>query len=175
MKLILLLALLLTFSFGIRAQEAPKADPKDVESIDAILAALYDVISGPAGEKREWDRMKYLFIPEGRLMPSGVNANTTEVGYRIWSVQDYIDQAGNNLEENGFFEVEIARRVEQYGTIAHVFSTYESRRKITDKAPFARGINSIQLLKGKDRWFIVSVFWMGENATYPLPDHYLKN
>ncbi len=169
-----LIPLFLLFSFSINLQ-AQTADPKDVESMDAILFALYDVISGPAGEKRDWDRMRSLFIPEGRLMPSGQNAQTGEVGYRIWGPDEYIEQAGSNLEKNGFFEVEIARRVEQYGTIAHVFSTYESRRNETDEKPFARGINSIQLLKGKDRWFIVSVFWMSESDKYPLPDSYLKN
>lgn len=65
--------------------------------------------------------------------------------------------------------------MEHYGTIAHVFSTYESRRNKSDAEPFTRGVNSIQLLKGKDRWFIVSVFWMGESDKYPLPDSYLKN
>lgn len=170
MKRLFLLFTLLVFVGQINAQTA---NPKDVESMDAILAALYDVISGPAGEKRDWDRMKSLFIPEGRLMPSGKNAQTGNVGYRIWTVQEYIDQAGSNLERDGFFEVEIARRVEEYGTIAHVFSTYESRRNEDDEKPFARGINSIQLLKGQDRWFIVSVFWMGENAEFPLPEKYL--
>jgi len=169
-KLFATALLLLSFS-TIHAQVA---NPKDVESMDAILASLYDVISGPAGEKRDWNRMQSLFIPEGRLMPSGQNADTKEVGYRIWTVQEYIEQAGAGLEQNGFFEVEIARRVEEYGTIAHVFSTYESRRKADDVKPFAKGINSIQLLKGKDRWFIVSVFWMGESPQFPLPKNYLK-
>ncbi|WP_420386505.1 hypothetical protein [Roseivirga sp.] len=170
-KLFLSLTLITCTIFQINAQTA---DPKDVESMDAILAALYDVISGPAGEKRDWERMKSLFIPEGRLMPTGKNPQNGNVGYRVWSVQDYIDQAGTSLEQNGFFEIEVARRVEQYGTIAHVFSTYESRRNEDDKDPFARGINSIQLLQGQGRWFIVSVYWMGENAEFPLPDKYLK-
>lgn len=168
MKRIVLILLASAFAFTLNAQEA---DPKDVESQDAIIAALYDVISGPAGEKRDWDRMKSLFIPEGRLMPSGKGANG--VGYRVWSVQDYIDQAGANLEKNGFFEVEISRKTEDYGTVSHIFSTYESRRNEDDKEPFARGINSIQLLNGGDRWWIVSVFWMGETQEFPLPEKYL--
>ncbi|MEM9078210.1 MAG: hypothetical protein AAGC43_14300 [Bacteroidota bacterium] len=172
-KLISLISLLFFF-VGAGAQEIPKADPKDVGSMDAILVALYDVISGPAGEKRDWDRMRSLFIPEAVLMPSGQNPKTKEVGYRYWSLEDYINQAGSSLEKDGFFEVEVSRKVEEYGTIAHVFSTYESRRKLKDEKPFTRGINSIQLLKGKDRWFIVSVFWMGESQEYPIPNSYLK-
>lgn len=163
------LSVCLLFASTLFAQEAKQ---EDVKSADAIIAALYDVISGPAGEKRDWDRMKSLFIPEGRLMPTGKGANG--VGYRLWTVQEYIEQAGTGLEANGFFEVEISRKSESYGTISHVFSTYESRRTLADEKPFARGINSIQLLNGGDRWWIVSVFWMGETPEYILPKEYLK-
>ena len=163
------LAICLLFASSLFAQEAKQ---EDVKSADAIIAALYDVISGPAGEKRDWDRMKSLFIPEGRLMPTGKGPNG--VGYRLWTVQEYIDQAGTGLEANGFFEVEISRKSESYGTISHVFSTYESRRTLADEKPFARGINSIQLLNGGDRWWIVSVFWMGETPEFKLPKKYLK-
>lgn len=169
MKRLFSLAICLTLSASLFAQEAKT---EDVQSADAIIAALYDVISGPAGEKRDWDRMKSLFIPEGRLMPTGKGANG--VGYRTWTVQEYIDQAGANLEKNGFFEVEISRKTEAYGTISHVFSTYESRNTLADEKPFARGINSIQLLNGGDRWWIVSVFWMGESEEFKLPKKYLK-
>lgn len=172
-KLLSLITILSFLTLSFPTVTAQTVDAEDVQSIDAVLAALYDVISGPAGEERDWERMKNLFIPEGRLMPTGLNPQSKEVGYRTWTVQEYIDQAGASLERDGFFEVEVALKVEQYGTIAHVFSTYESRRKVEDKTPFARGINSIQLLKSKDRWFIVSVFWMGENADYPLPEKYL--
>jgi hypothetical protein len=170
MKILFSLALCLRLSASLFAQDAKS---EDVESADAIIAALYDVISGPAGEKRDWDRMKNLFISEGRLIPTGKGPNG--VGYRTWTVQEYIEQAGAGLEEGGFFEVEISRKTEAYGTISHVFSTYESRRTLKDDKPFARGINSIQLLNGGDRWWIVSVFWMGESQEFPLPDKYLKN
>jgi len=174
MKRLLVVTVLVFTHFCSFGQSAPKADPKDVASKDAIIDALYDVISGPAGQKRDWDRMRSLFIPEGRLMPSG-QAPSGDTAYQIWTVDDYVTRAGKNLEERGFFEQEIARKVEQFGTIAHVFSTYESRQKANDPSPFSRGINSIQLLKGQDRWFIVSVFWMGENPNFPLPERYLKN
>ncbi|PRX56886.1 hypothetical protein [Flagellimonas meridianipacifica] len=175
MKKFIATIVVLFFLGSVQSQELPSGDPNDVASIDAIIAAVYDVISGPAGEKRDWDRMRSLFIPEAVLMPSGKNAQTGDVGYRYWSLEDYINKAGSNLEKDGFFEVEVARRVEKYGTIAHVFSTYESRRNKNDDKPFARGINSIQLLKGKDRWYIVSIFWMGESPEYPIPESYLVN
>ena len=102
MKHLILFILLLSFSINLQAQTA---DPKDVESMDAIIFALYDVISGPAGEKRDWYRMRSLFIRKGRLMPRGQSTQTGEVSYRVWSTNEYIEQAGVNLEKNGFFEV----------------------------------------------------------------------
>ncbi|MEC7755565.1 hypothetical protein [Roseivirga thermotolerans] len=170
MKKVAYLFLFCALGFSSRAQTAK---PEDVASMDAILTALYDVISGPAGEKRDWERMKSLFIPEGRLIPSGKNQQGDLV-YRWWSVDEYIQTNGPALERSGFYETEIGRRVEEYGTIAHVFSTYETRRSASDKEPFMRGINSIQLLNDGKRWWIVSVMWMGENPQFPLPDKYLR-
>lgn len=152
---------------------APVARPEDVSSMDAILAALYDVISGPAGKKRDWDRMRSLFIPEGKLMAVGPKKEGG-FGYRVMDVDGYIKASGSYLETNGFFEREVSRVVERYGQIAHVFSTYESRHKADEAKPFMRGINSIQLLNDGKRWWIVSVYWEGERADNPLPDKYLK-
>lgn len=148
------------------------AIPHEVSSPDAILKTLYEVISGPIGELRDWDRMKSLFLPEARLIPT-FTTQTEEQDYRFWTVQDYIDIAGKSLEENGFFETEIHRVTEEYGNIMQVFSTYESRRKAEDAEPFARGINSIQLMYDGERWWIVNIFWMGETPAQPIPEQYL--
>ncbi|PYS40548.1 MAG: hypothetical protein DMF71_13055, partial [Acidobacteria bacterium] len=79
------------------------------------------------------------------------------------------------LEQNGFFEREVSRRVEKFGNIAHVFSTYESRHKLDDAKPFARGINSIQLMNDGSRWWIVTIFWQSEDEKNPLPAEYLRS
>lgn len=160
-------------SLNITYGQKPK--PTDVESVDSIIEALYDVISGPAGEKRDWDRMRSLFIPDGRLMPTGKNQQTGKTGYRVWTVDEYISTAGAGLESGGFFEIEISRKQETYGTLVHLFSTYESRRKADDAKPFARGINSIQLMNDGERWWIVSVFWLGEAPGNTIPGAYLPD
>ena len=152
---------------------APAANASDVASMDSIVAALYDVISGPAGKKRDWDRFRSLFIPGARLIPTG-KRQSGEIGSRVTTVDDYATANNKFLEENGFFEKEIARRTESFGNIAHVFSTYESRHKAEDPKPFARGINSIQLMNDGKRWWIVTVFWQGEGPENPLPEKYLK-
>lgn len=148
-------------------------DKKDVSSIDGILAALYDVISGPAGQKRNWERMRTLFIPEGRLIATGKRADGT-FGKRVMSVEDYINNSGPFLEKNGFFESEIGRKTEQFGGVVHVFSTYESKKTATDEKPFMRGINSIQLWNDGVRWWVVNVFWQSETPDTPIPAKYLQ-
>ena len=157
------------------AQEAPApppADPADVESIDAIMKAVYDVISGDAGVARDWNRFRSLFAPGATLSPVGRSPDGM-YGRRIMTPDEYAENSGPWLEQNGFHEVEINRATEQYGVIAHAFSTYESRRLQTDPEPFARGINSFQLLNDGTRWWVVSIYWLGESPDHPIPAQYL--
>ena len=152
----------------------PSANPADVASVDSIIAAVYDVISGPAGKKRDWDRMKSLFIPGARLIPTGARQSG---GYssRILTVDEYIQRASGFFETEGFYEREVSRKMEEFGQIVHVFSTYESRHAPQDAKPFQRGINSIQLMNDGTRWWVVTIFWQGEDDKHPLPEKYLKN
>ncbi|MCC6928514.1 MAG: hypothetical protein IT359_05920 [Gemmatimonadaceae bacterium] len=151
----------------------PAANPADVSSPDAILKALYDVISGPAGAKRDWDRFRSLFVLNARLIPTRQHPSGG-ASVSVWSADDYAAIAGAGLEKNGFFEREIARKTETYGNIMHAFSTYESRRTADPgEKPFARGINSIQLLKDGNRWWVVSIFWDAERPGNEIPAQYL--
>lgn len=154
------------------ASPPPAANPADVASIDAILGALYDVISGPAGQARNWDRFRSLFIPGARLIPSSPNAEGKVVP-RVLDPERYAARAAATLEKNGFFEQEISRKTDTFGTVTQVFSTYESRRKKEDPAPFARGINSIQLVNDGTRWWVVTIFWDSERPNNPIPAKYL--
>ena len=154
-------------------QAVPAANPADVATMESIIAALYDVISGPPG-KRDWDRFRSLFIPGARLIPTGVR-QTGEVGSRVLTPDDYIQRSAPFLEKEGFFEREVSHRVEKFANIAHIFSTYESRHGKDDAKPFMRGINSIQLMNDGKRWWIVTVFWQGEDPKNPLPPEYLRS
>lgn len=139
----------------------PQANPGDVASADAIVASLYDVISGPAGKKRDWNRMRSLFIPQGRLIPI-VPRKEGGFAARVLTVEDYINGSGNYLETNGFFERETSHKDERYENLVHRFSAYESRHKADDATPFARGTNSIQLLFDGTRWWVITVAWDSE-------------
>jgi hypothetical protein len=152
-----------------------KVNPADVESVDAIIAALYDVISGPAGTQRDWERERSLFYPGARLIPTATVAgrNDVELAPQILDVEGYIARVEPLFEKKGFYETEVARCAEHFGSIAHVWSTYESRHDPSDPEPFMRGINSIQLFNDQKRWWIVSIYWQHENAQQPLPQKYL--
>ena len=173
-KLTIILAILFTFQTAM-AQTTKEADPADVSTLDGIMKAVYDVISGDRGKARDWDRFRSLFHKDARLIPAGKNAQTGVVGARALTPEDYIKRSEPFLLKEGFFEREIARRVETYGNITHVFSTYESRHSVTDKTPFARGINSFQLLNDGKRWWVITIYWEGETQENPLPKKYLKS
>ncbi len=152
------------------------ADPSDVESIEAIVAAAYDVISGPAGKKRDWKRERSLFISGARLIPTAVDAgrNDVDLAPQVLDVDAYIARVEPYFATAGFYENEVARRVEQFGQIAHVWSTYESRHDPNDAKPFMRGINSIQLFNDGSRWWILSIYWQHESPQHAIPEEYLQ-
>jgi hypothetical protein len=170
-----LAAALLCASAAASAQTAavtPGARPADVATPDAIIAAVYASISGPAGQPRDWARFRSLLIPGARLIPSTrrTPGATTPV---VWSAEEYIAAAGAGLESQGFFERELHRTTEAFGAVLHAFSTYDSRRT-PDGQPFARGINSFQLYGDGTRWWIVTIFWDAETADKPIPPKYLS-
>jgi hypothetical protein len=169
------LAAVLLFAVPSSGQEraVPAARSEDVGSIEAIVAALYDVISGPAGEKRDWTRFHSLFVPGARLIPTGRTAQG-QVRHRVITPEEYVATSGPVLEERGFFEREIGRTIERFGNVAHVFSAYDSRRADADAQPFARGINSIQLLHDGSRWWVITIFWDSERPDNPIPAQYLN-
>jgi hypothetical protein len=166
-----LLAIAMVLPPGLVAQQ--HADSADVSSVDGIVAALYDVISGPAGQKRDWNRWNTLFIDGARLISVGVGREGGAVRYRVLTPAEYVELSGPYLEQNGFFEREVHRETQQFGQIAHLFSTYESRRDAPSPQPVQRGINSIQLINDGSRWWIATVMWDSERPGNPIPDRYL--
>ncbi len=182
MKNALLLAVFfVSFAVSISAQtpttqapSAKEANPADVASIDSIMKAVYEVISGDAGQGRDWDRFRSLFHKDAKLIPSG-KSQTGTTWARFLTPEDYVKGSGPMLEKDGFHERELARRVDQFGNIAQVFSTYHAFRKKDDKEPFLRGINSFQLLNDGKRWWVVNIFWLAETPDNLIPAEYLKS
>lgn len=158
---------------------APK-NGADVDSVEHLVSALYDVISGPAGKPRDWDRFRALFLPDGRLAAVRPGAPVTasqparmdDVTLRTPDM--YVERNDPYFKTHGFFERSIANRVEEFGNLVHVWSTYESRNAMTDPKPFTRGINSIQIIRARDRFWIASVMWDEERPGLTLPKKYLS-
>lgn len=175
-RIALTAGLLLAATSPASAQVAspPAAKAQDVASIDAILHALYDVISGPIGQARDWDRFRSLFLPEGRLVATGKAADGT-ARYRAMTPDGYIEANAEGLTSVGFAESEVSRKLEQFGNIAHAFSTYESKLTRQGRPATQRGINSIQLFNDGHRWWILSVFWDSERPDNPIPSRYLTS
>lgn len=159
-------------SATIMSSAAASARPGDVDSIEHILAAVYDVISGPAG-KRDWDRFRSLFYSGARLIPTRRDDKGAASAH-VLTPDEYAQRGQAFFDREGFFERSVANRVESWDTIAHVWSTYESRHAKEDARPFARGINSFQLFNDGSRWWILSIYWEAEDSTHPLPEKYLK-
>jgi hypothetical protein len=155
-----------------QAAAPPSADPADVGSPEAIVAAVYDVISGPAGQARNWNRFLSLFLPEARLVSVGVDREGG-VSRRVMTPGEYRAAAAASLEGSGFFEEEIGHLQEEFGPVVHRFSAYQSRRSQDDAEPFARGINSFQLLHDGSRWWVLTIFWTQERPDLPIPSRYL--
>lgn len=152
----------------------PPANPKyakDVNSVDNIIAALYNVICGAPGEPRDWERFKYLFGKDAKLIPTGKIEGGNLI-YRTMTPDEYITMFSTRIK-TGFFEKELKRETVSFGTVYHAFSTYETRE--TENGPSTnRGINSIQLFKDQDRFYIVNILWCAESMGFTLPASALK-
>lgn len=148
----------------------PIGKPEDVASVDAIVKAYYDTVSGAKGQPRDWDRLRSLMLPEMQFF------STRLAGQRalpiVIKLNDYIEVNRKYFERGGYFEKEVNRKTDFFNNIAQVFSTYESRHQAEEPTPYSRGINSMQLLFDGERWWIASITWASEDATHPIPPKY---
>jgi hypothetical protein len=151
--------------------QASKYDA-DVTSEDQIINAMYASISGAKGQKRDWDRLKFLFAPGAQLIPTNVVGTPNRTPCYL-SIEQFIEQGDEFLTTHGFFEKEISRRTETFGSLSHVWSTFASSWT-ADGKPFAQGINSVQLLNDGKRWWIINLYWVGESEDIKLPKKYLR-
>ncbi len=154
------------------AAQVPASRAEDVNSKEGLLRAMYDVISGPAGD-RDWKRLRSLFLPQARLTRAGKNPDGS-VTVNLMNVDEFIQLASNVFQSEGFYEKAIVNRVQTFGNVAQVFSSYESRPAPGEK-PFDRGINSVQLLNDGKRWWILSILWDKERADNPLPRDFARS
>jgi hypothetical protein len=138
-------------------QNSAAAHPADVESIDSILHAMYEVISGPAGRAYDWDRFRSLFYPGAHLVPV-IFFEGQPARARILGPEEYIARVEPIFAVESFWERETRRECETFGRVAHILSYYESLRN-PNGPPFESGMNSMQLFYDDSRWWILNVVW----------------
>jgi hypothetical protein len=152
----------------------PTAAPADVATPDAVIAAYYESLSGPAGKKRDWNRFLSLFYHGARLLPAEGKGHSGTMPMEFTPYR-YLFDTEPTMLESGYVAKEVARRAESFGKILQAFSTYEVRHAAGDDKPFVRGVTSFQLLFDGKRWWIYSVVWQPETPKLALPEAYLHN
>jgi hypothetical protein len=180
-RLVLFAAFCLAWVSALSAQQAAtpahvevptiEARSLDVSTIDGIMKAFYEVISGPPGQPRQWSRDRTLYIPDIRFVAMSEDKDGNAKAHVV-THQQFVDSADPQMVKEGFYETEINRVTESFGHIAHVFSTYETREK-SGGAVNERGINSVELFFDGKRWWIASVCWDDERADNPISPDYL--
>ena len=153
----------------------PAARPDDVASIRGIVEAFLEAISAPKGGTLDRERLRSLFVPEGRIEIPIPASGTNQTDVVFVSPGRYADSSDDQTKNEGFFDRTLAMHVEQYGVMAHVFATYESRKNQSDTKPFIRGIKAFELLNSGGRWYITQVAWDRERSDNPIPEIYLHD
>jgi hypothetical protein len=151
----------------------PAARPEDVKSVDAVMDAAYEANSGPAGAS-DMRRLRSLFVPGARLIPTGRPDSAGHVHLRVLSVPEYARLAAQSRLTHANYEWEIGRTVQTFGAVTQVFSAYAAGREMHDPQPLARGMNSFQLFNDGTRWYIVTIYWAAEHGDLKIPAQYLN-
>jgi len=161
----------ITLGLPLMALADDASQQRSVQSLESIINAYYSVISGPKGFKYNPETDDFLHAP---------NAIITRFNETGEFQRHTLSEEQKALEQpytEGFYEVETNRVVERFGSMAHVWSTYEMRES-PDSIAFMRGINSISLYFKDNRWWIASWSTQYEGkekipAKY-LPENHLK-
>jgi hypothetical protein len=150
--------------------QTPAADPADVGTIDAIVRASYEVISGPAGTPRQWRRDSTLYSPGATLVATSERDGKTQT--TILTTDEYRKQVNASFVANGLIEADIGSRVERFGNVAQVRSVYQAR--LTPDGPvIARGVNYFMLYWDGTRWWITGMVWDDERPANRVPKEWI--
>jgi len=145
-----------------------------LKSVDGVIHALYDAISGPAGHERDWNSFRALFAENARMYISVPDKDNGGVALKTITPEQYAERNKTRLSDIGFNEDELYRITNTYGAGAQVFSTYESHyTNQNGEEEISQGINSIQLFFDGERYYVVSIFWDANAKDIQVPERYL--
>lgn len=144
---------------------------EDVSSIDGIIRAYYQVVSGPAGQPREWGRDATLYIPGVRFVVFSKDRNG-KTSAQSMTHQEFVDSSDRAMVAKGFYEREIHRIVHRAGDVAHILSTAENSASPNGPAQ-GRSIDSLELYWDGKRWWIASANVWELSSGESLPAEFL--
>ncbi len=172
---VLLIAASLTITQAIA--QAPKASRQtlkaDAATPDALVRALYESISGPVGQERDWTRFRNLWLPGAKIILASQKYHG-KPAYESLSIEPFILRVTTYYRQEGFYEKELAGKMNQFGHIASYWSAFEVRKGSPAGALYARGISSWQMVKKDDRWWISQLIFDFESNQLAIPDRYLQ-
>lgn len=142
----------------------------DTKTIDGLMKASYEVVSGEKGAKRQWERDNHLHHPKAVYS----YFDRKKQKQATMTLQEFHKETDEMVFNTAFYENEINREVRVFGNIAHVWSTYETRLEKGGKVE-RRGINSIQLIFENNRWYIISWTFSGETDKDIIPKTFDRN
>ena len=144
------------------------ARAEDVSSVEAIVKASYETISGGVGVPRQWGRDESLFDPNVRFVAVERDPKSGAIVAMITTHQEFVDGTDESLVKDGFTERELGHKIERFGNVATVLSSYEGKNASTGKV-VTRGVNIFQLYYDGKRWWVLSMVWDQETPSNPIP------
>ena len=165
-----ILVIFFMLSGNLKSQEKEKIYSNDVTSVENIVTAVLESISGDKGVERDWKRFRNLFLPTAQI--NAVFHKNDGPWIKIHTINKFVDIAGTWYVDNGFREYTYKNQIDTFGNIAHVFQSYGA--KLADGVEIERGINSFQLVYVKERWWVVNLIWDSETEQNKIPKKYLE-
>ena len=151
-----------------------------VQTIDSIIKATYDSMSGEPGDQRDWELYRFLYHPNGQMIRYENDFIDGELRPQYMSPDDFVNSIGKwiaTVRKTGFYEREIHRITKVYGNTAHVWSTCESfhsKNDMKENKPYVRNVHSVQLAYYRERWWVLSMYWSRETDEFPIPKEFLE-
>ena len=170
MKRILLVFSIIITTMSSSAQVKLSSDTNAVKSIDGIVKEVLKLVSGKKGTTRNWEALRNLFLSTATFTVLN-NNDSIPIPVETISLDDFINLLHDEYYEQGYFEYEISKTIDEYNGIANVFQSFYGKDSENTEE---RGINSYQLVYFNKRWWIANMLWTIETKGAKIPKKYLN-
>ena len=144
------------------------ANSDNLKSIDGCIDEMLRVVNGEEGKQRNWDAFREIFLESSNFT---VYYGDPETPFETASVDDMIEFMQDEYYNSGYKEEVLERSIKEFNGIAHVF---EIVKHTEPDGNSTKGLNSYQLIYGKNRWYITNIIWTSESKDLEIPSTFLK-